>query len=88
MSVTVISSMLKHYTALKAAICQWLEDTEHQGYEGQQGHAEPQVGHVVLPLGLGQLVSQSWLHAHKQHAGGEGDACSDIVENFGIIHLG
>ncbi|KAF3842070.1 hypothetical protein F7725_024021 [Dissostichus mawsoni] len=54
MSLAVISSMLKHYTALKAAICQWLEDTEHQGYEGQQGHAEPQVGHVVLPLGLGQ----------------------------------
>lgn len=29
------------------------EDTEHQGYEGQQGHAEPEVSHVVLSLGLG-----------------------------------
>lgn len=63
------------------------KDTEHQGYEGQQGHAEPEVGHVVLPLGLGQSVSQCWLQAHKQHTGGEGDARSDIVENFGIIHL-
>lgn len=34
------------------------EDTEHQGYQRQQGHAEPEVGHVVLPLGLGQPVSQ------------------------------
>lgn len=63
------------------------EDTEHQGYEGQQGHAEPEVGHVVLSLGLGQAVSQRRLQAHKQHTGGEGDTCSDIVENFGIIHL-
>lgn len=63
------------------------EDTEHQGHEGQQGHAEPEVGHVVLPLGLGEAVSQCRLQGHKQHTGGEGDACSDIVENFGIIHL-
>lgn len=32
------------------------KDTEHQGHEGQQGHAEPEVGHAVLPLGLGQPV--------------------------------
>lgn len=35
------------------------EDTEHQGHEGQQRQAEPQVGHVVLPLRLGQAVGQS-----------------------------
>lgn len=63
------------------------KDTEHQGYEGQQGHAEPEVGQVVLPLGFGQSVRQRWLQAHKQHTGGKGNACSDIVENFGIIHL-
>ena len=63
------------------------EDTEHQGYEGQQGHAEPEVGHVVLPLRLGQAVGQPRLQAHEQHTGGEGDARSDIVEDFGIIHL-
>lgn len=63
------------------------KDTEHQAYKGQQGHAEPEVGQVVLPLGLGQSVGQRRLQGHKQHAGGEGDACSDIVENFGIIHL-
>lgn len=63
------------------------EDTEHQGYEGQQGHAEPQVGHAVLPLGLGQPVGQRRLQAHEQHAGGEGDSCSHVVQNFGIIHL-
>lgn len=63
------------------------EDTEHQGYKGQQRQAEPQVGHVVLPLRLGQAVGQSWLQAHKQHTGGEGNASSDIVKNFGIIHL-
>lgn len=34
------------------------EDTEHQRYKGQQGHAEPEVGHIVLSLGLGQSVSQ------------------------------
>lgn len=46
--------MLKPLTSLKG--CHLLlaeEDTEHQGYEGQQGHAEPEVGHAVLPLGLG-----------------------------------
>ena len=63
------------------------EDTEHQGYEGQKGHEEPEMGQVVLPLRLGQSVRQSRLEAHKQHTGGEGDACSDIVENFGIVHL-
>lgn len=63
------------------------EDTEHQGHEGQQGHAEPEVGHAVLPLGLGQPVGQRRLQAHKQHAGGEGDPCSHVVKNFGIIHL-
>lgn len=45
------------------------------------------MGHVVFPLGLGQSIRQRRLQAHKQHTGGEGDACSDIVENFGIIHL-
>lgn len=63
------------------------EDTEHQGNEGQQGHAEPEVSHVVLPLGLSQAVGQRWLQTHKEHAGRKGDACSDIVENLGIIHL-
>lgn len=63
------------------------EDTEHQGSEGQEGHAEPEVGRVVLPLSLSQPVGQRRLQAHKQHTGGEGDARSDIVENFGIIHL-
>lgn len=63
------------------------EDTEHQGSEGQEGHAEPEVGCVVLPLSLSQSVGQRRLQTHKQHTGGEGDARSDIVENFGIIHL-
>lgn len=35
------------------------EDTEHQGDKSQQGQAEPKVGHVVLPLRLGQAVGQS-----------------------------
>ena len=34
------------------------EDTEHQGDKGQQGQAQPKVGHVVLPLGLGYSVGQ------------------------------
>lgn len=63
------------------------EDTEHQGYKGQQGHAEPEVGHAELSLGLGQPVGQRRLQAHEQHAGGEGDSCTHIVKNFGIIHL-
>lgn len=63
------------------------KDTEHQGYEGQEGHAEPEVGHVVLPLGLRQSISERRLQADKQHAGGEGDARSDIVEDFGVIYL-
>lgn len=63
------------------------EDTEDQGCEGQQGHAEPEVGHAVLPLGLGQPVGQRRLQAHEQHAGGEGDSRSHVVKNFGIIHL-
>lgn len=51
-------------TAWEAAPGWWLlfgleEDTEHQGYEGQQRQAEPEVGHVVLPLRLGQAVCQS-----------------------------
>lgn len=84
-SITLISKALdglKGYHLLVAG-----EDTEHQGYEGQQGHAEPEVGHVVFPLGLGQSIRQRRLQAHKQHTSGEGNACSDIVENFGIIHL-
>lgn len=63
------------------------EDTEHQGCEGQQGHAEPEVGHAVLPLGLRQPVGQRRLQAHEQHAGGEGDSRSHVVKNFGIVHL-
>lgn len=63
------------------------EDTEHQGHKGQQRQAEPQVGHVVLPLRLGQAVGQSGLQAHKQHTGGEGDASAHVVKNFGVIHL-
>lgn len=63
------------------------EDTEHQGYKSQQGHAEAKVGHVVLPLRLGQPVRQSGLQAHKQHAGGEGDTGSHVVKNFGVVHL-
>lgn len=63
------------------------EDTEHQGYKREQGQAEPEVGHAVLPLRLGQAVGQSGLQAHKQHAGGEGDTGSHVVEDFGIIHL-
>lgn len=63
------------------------KDTEHQGYKGQQGQAEPKEGHVVLPLGLGQSVSQSRLQAHKQHTGGEGNTSSNVVKSFGIIHL-
>lgn len=87
-----LRSIPKCMTAWEAAPGWWLlfgleEDTEHQGYEGQQRQAEPEVGHVVLPLRLGQAVCQSWLQAHKQHTGGEGDARSDIVKNFGIIHL-
>lgn len=63
------------------------EDTEHQGHKGQQGHAEPEVGHVVLPLGLGQSVSQRRLQAHKQHSSRKGNSCSHIVEDLGIVHL-
>lgn len=63
------------------------KDTQHQSYEGQKGHEESEVGHVVLSLCFGQSVRQRRLQAHKQHAGGKGDARSDIVENFGIIHL-
>lgn len=63
------------------------EDTEHQGCKGQQGHAEPEVGHAVLPLGLRQPVGQRRLQAHEQHAGGEGDSRSHVVKNFGIVHL-
>ena len=64
------------------------EDTEHQGGEGQQGHGEAEVGHAVLPLGLGQAVGQSCLQAHEQHAGGEGHARAHIMEHLGTVHLG
>lgn len=63
------------------------KDTEHQAHKGQQSHAKPEVGQVVFPLGLSQAVGQRRLQTHKQHAGWEGDARSDIVKNFGIVNL-
>lgn len=64
-----------------------VKDTKHQRYKGKQGHEQAQVTHIVISLGLGQAVGERRLQTDKQHAGGEGNTCSDIVKNLRIIHL-
>ncbi|TNN75232.1 hypothetical protein EYF80_014469 [Liparis tanakae] len=51
------------------------EDTEDQGHEGQQGHAEPEVGHVVLPLDLGESFcrADSPKEEREEGVGGRGE---------------
>lgn len=63
------------------------KDTEHQGYEGQQGHDESQMAHVVLTLSLGQFISERRLHTNKQHTGGKGHSGPNIVQHLCIIYL-
>ncbi len=64
-----------------------VKDTKHQGHKGQQGHKEAQMTHIIFSLSLRQAVGQRRLQTHKQHTGGEGYPCSNIVKNLGVIHL-
>lgn len=63
------------------------KDTKHQGYKSHKGHKEAQMTHIIFSLSLCQAVGQCRLQTHKQHTGGEGHSCSNIVKNLGVIHL-